>query len=80
MLASAHVNDAEQFDSGWKVAKPSTLATGATDPRQQIILHHVLEQTRTPLLRHVPTETPLATETTRGARRPSSAGVASPAT
>jgi hypothetical protein len=32
----------------------STIARGFNDPRQQIILHHVLEQGRTPLLRKMP--------------------------
>jgi len=45
-------NDAEQVDSGWAVAVPSTIATGSAthDLQQQAILDHVLEQTRTPLL------------------------------
>src|SRR4051812_2821859 len=45
-------NGAQQVDSGWAVAIPSPLASGATNsPEQELVIRHVLEQTRQPLLR-----------------------------
>ena len=45
-------NGAEQVDSGWAVAIPSPLAKGATNTaEQELVIRHVLEQTRQPLLR-----------------------------
>lgn len=44
-------NGAEQVDSGWAIAIPSPLANGATSsPEQELVIRHVLEQTRQPLL------------------------------
>src|SRR4051812_17223641 len=40
-------NGAEQVDSGWAVAVPSPLATGsASNPEQELVIRHVLEQTQ----------------------------------
>ena len=45
-------NGAEQVDSGWTISIPSPLASGATNsPEQELVIRHVLEQTREPLLR-----------------------------
>ena len=45
-------NGAEQVDSGWAVAVPSPLANGSTNnAEQELVIRHVLEQTRQPLLR-----------------------------
>src|SRR4051812_1383643 len=45
-------NGAQQVDSGWAVAIPSPLATGATNTaEQELVIRHALEQTRQPLLR-----------------------------
>jgi hypothetical protein len=45
-------NGAEQVDSGWAVAIPSPLANGSTNTaEQELIVRHVLEQTRQPLPR-----------------------------
>src|SRR6478735_7025836 len=45
-------NVAELVDSGWAVATPSPLANGATNTaEQELVIRHVLEQTRQPLLR-----------------------------
>src|SRR3954462_13568604 len=40
-------NGAEQVDSGWAVGVPSPLGSGQTpSPEQQLVLRHVLEQTK----------------------------------
>src|SRR5215213_8025388 len=45
-------NGAQQVDSGWAVAIPSPLATGATNTaEQELVIRHAMEQTRQPLLR-----------------------------
>jgi hypothetical protein len=45
-------NGAALVDSGWAVATPSPLASGATNTAdQELVIRHVLEQTRQPLLR-----------------------------
>jgi hypothetical protein len=45
-------NGAQQVDSGWAVAIPSPLASGATNsPEQELAIRHALEQTRQPVLR-----------------------------
>jgi hypothetical protein len=45
-------NGAELVDSGWAVATPSPLANGTTNTaEQELVIRHVLEQTRQPLLR-----------------------------
>ncbi len=45
-------NGAEQVDSGWAVAIPSPLANGSTNSaEQELVVRHVLEQARQPLLR-----------------------------
>src|SRR3954470_9686028 len=45
-------NGAQQVDSGWAVAIPSPLATGATNTaEQELIIRHAIEETRLPLLR-----------------------------
>jgi hypothetical protein len=57
VIASPHVKGPlaanERLILGTQSESPvrtSTIATGSSDPNQQIILHHVLEQGRTPLL------------------------------
>jgi hypothetical protein len=49
-------NGAEQVDSGWAVAIPSPLAKGPApvNLEQELVIRHVLEQTRQPLLRKTP--------------------------
>lgn len=49
-------NGAEQVDSGWAVSTqpPITLDSKHTDPKQQIILNHVLQQIQVPLLQIPP--------------------------
>ena len=57
-------NGAEQVDSGWAVStqRPITLDSKNTDPKQQIILNHVLQQIQVPLLQHPPsTQVPAVT-------------------
>jgi hypothetical protein len=64
--------DGPQADSGWAVSQPQPVVGGssslaprpagaqATDPRQRIILHHVLEQALAPPLRAAKTGPPAA--------------------
>jgi hypothetical protein len=49
-------NDAEQVDSGWAISPTPPIAKGSkhADPKQQIILHDILHQSQSPLLRHPP--------------------------
>jgi hypothetical protein len=49
-------NGAEQVDSGWAIAIPSPLATGPAtiNLEQELVIRHVLEQTRLPLLKKPP--------------------------
>ena len=58
-------NGAEQVDSGWAVAIPSPLATGAPtfNLEQELVIRHVLEQTRQPLLRKAPSGSATHAET-----------------
>src|SRR5262245_777693 len=47
-------NVAQLVDSGWAVASPSPLATGSGSAEQDLVIRHVLEQTRQPLLTKKP--------------------------
>ncbi|MCI0332381.1 MAG: hypothetical protein L0228_04060 [Planctomycetes bacterium] len=49
-------NDAEQVDSGWAVAAPPPITFSAkhASPKQQVILHEVLQQAPGQLLQHGP--------------------------
>jgi hypothetical protein len=54
-------NVAQLVDSGWAVSSPSPLATGSGSTQQDLVIRHVLEQTRQPLLTKKPsTQAPTA--------------------
>jgi hypothetical protein len=47
-------NVAQLVDSGWAVSSPSPLAIGSGSAQQDLVIRHVLEQTRQPLLTKKP--------------------------
>src|SRR5262245_28656352 len=53
LFAALAVCNAEDVDSGWAVAKPSTSfdANRPSDPSIRIAINHVLEQSQLPLLK-----------------------------